>query len=302
MNDSENSLINQITLEETFPYREANFSYRCGLFHAHTYPGGQYPWHWHNEVEFFYMRKGALEYHVPGGVEVFHEGEGGFINASVLHSTRIHGSAESLQEEHIFLPGLIAGCSGSAIERRYVSPIILSRKIEVFRLHPANFQHRQMIALMSSAFDIYEKQPQGFELHIRNLLSELWLNLFLETSDLHSAQCIIDQQESRIKAMLTYIAAHYSEPLSLSEIAAVAYISPRECLRAFRKTLNISPIEYLIEYRLLKAQELLRNTDQSISDISASCGFSSSSYFGKTFRKQFGFTPREFRTNCASSK
>lgn len=58
--------------------------------------------------------------------------------------------------------------------------------------------------------------------------------------------------------------------------------------------LNTSPYSYLIEYRLAKAAELLRTTNQSVGTIAASVGFSQISHFGRLFKKKTGRTPREY--------
>lgn len=57
----------------------------------------------------------------------------------------------------------------------------------------------------------------------------------------------------------------------------------------------MSPVEYVISYRLQKAQEQLFESDKSILDIAVETGFGTSSYFGKIFRQSYGITPKEYR-------
>ena len=95
--------------------------------------------------------------------------------------------------------------------------------------------------------------------------------------------------------MLTFIHAHYSEKLTLNDIAAAAYVRTRECIRCFRNTINQTPLEYVMEYRLNTAKQLLDDTKMSITDISYHCGFSSNAYFGKIFREKYGMTPLQYR-------
>ena len=61
----------------------------------------------------------------------------------------------------------------------------------------------------------------------------------------------------------------------------------------------MTPFEYLMEYRLRMATVQLTETDQSVSQISYDCGFSSPSYFGKEFRAAMGCTPVEYRKSSA---
>jgi AraC-like DNA-binding protein len=63
----------------------------------------------------------------------------------------------------------------------------------------------------------------------------------------------------------------------------------------FRQELGMTPIDYLNRYRVLQAQRLLRETNQSITTIALEVGFSSSSYFSRMFRRLTGRSPDEYR-------
>ena len=58
--------------------------------------------------------------------------------------------------------------------------------------------------------------------------------------------------------------------------------------------INQTPLEYVMEYRLNTAKQLLDDTKMSITDISYHCGFSSNAYFGKIFREKYGMTPLQY--------
>ena len=99
---------------------------------------------------------------------------------------------------------------------------------------------------------------------------------------MQAKKTVSSQGEERIKKMMLYIRDHYSEKISLEEIAVSANISGRECLRCFRDMLNISPFGYLMDYRIRRAAGLLRETDRTVTDIAFTCGFFGTSYFGKS--------------------
>ena len=96
--------------------------------------------------------------------------------------------------------------------------------------------------------------------------------------------------------MLDYIHNHFAENISLTEIAKVAGIGERECLRCFQRTIQLSPMQYLLKYRIMRGADLLlQNPASSISEIAGLCGFDSPSNFAKMFKRFYNTTPREYR-------
>lgn len=92
------------------------------------------------------------------------------------------------------------------------------------------------------------------------------------------------------------IEENYSEPnLGLEFVAKELDISPSYLSRIFKKYRHAAIPTYILNYRLEKSKEMLTETNKSISQISSAVGFSSNSYFGVLFRKQFGLTPGAFR-------
>lgn len=290
--------INEKTLQETVSNITLGFPYMSELVDMHSLPGDSFPWHWHGEVEFFYGLQGEVEYHVPGSMQVFRPGDAGFINANVLHMTHAPNPDASLQIEHLFLPEFIFGQAGSDIEARYIRPVLRKKRLDLYRFDPPD----RAIELMRQANELHLERREGFELHIRALMSELWLELFRQTRSFHADNPLQDLDDSRIKQMLAYISDHCSQKLSLAEIAQAGYVGERECFRIFRRNLNMTPLDYLVRKRLDLACEHLKNTSLPVQDIAMNCGFNSNSYFTKVFREHLGLTPREYRKNLKDKK
>ena len=99
----------------------------------------------------------------------------------------------------------------------------------------------------------------------------------------------------RIQQMIQYIQKHFSEMITLEDLAASANISRSEAGRCFQKYYADTPMSYLIRYRLQQAQKFLLTSTLSVKEISCQCGFSDSSYFVKIFRKHMKRTPAEYR-------
>lgn len=99
-----------------------------------------------------------------------------------------------------------------------------------------------------------------------------------------------------LQAAVGWMESHYQDStLTIARIAANAGISEGYFRRLFREFYRVSPSQYLQELRLSGARELLAESEMQISDIAASCGFSSSYYFSAVFRSASGISPTIWR-------
>ena len=89
-------------------------------------------------------------------------------------------------------------------------------------------------------------------------------------------------------------------PLSLPEIAKSCKLSLRQIERLFHKYRDLTPSQYYLSLRLVHARQLLLNTNNSVIDISIATGFETQSYFTACYRKHFGSSPRNHRSQVAS--
>ena len=287
------------TKQERMHHITTDFPYGADLCDLHIFPGNMFPWHWHRELEVFYMRRGSLTYHLPCGAVTFSQGEGGFINSNILHKTTCAPEDACIQEEQQFLPEFVG--VNSLLLRKYVQPIVSSSELPFVKLDPSTAAHRPLLELLCGCYRLYEEKPEGYELELQQRLLQFWKLLFALTQPLHkSGHTSADDQ--RIKQMLTFIAAHYAEPLHLSQIAASAYISPRACGRCFQTQLGTTPTAYLTDYRTQQAGQLLADTSLSVGEIALQCGFCSSSHFSRVFREKTGLSPKLYRAQCRKKR
>lgn len=282
--------------EEILPDFSPDFPYlaSCAELSQQLYPGA--PWHWHRAVELFYVKSGAVEYIIPEGSHVFPAGTGGFLNANVLHSTRIPAACQrSIEILHLFDPSFLAGERGSRIERKYILPLTASGP-RLLPLGPEDPAQARILTLLQESFTLSDAR-WGYELRLRQALSELWLALYDLARPAMESGGPAAPSDALIKALLVYIHENYARNLSVDELAAAVHISRRACFRVFRQNLRMTPLEYLRQYRLSKARTLLESTRLPVTEIAYACGLGSSSYFGKTFREAFGCTPGAYRRN-----
>ena len=259
--------------------------------HVADLKAGPIPWHWHEEVEFGYVLSGEIEITLANRAYHVRKNQGYFTNSNVL--SRFSKVTDTvLAHTHLFHPIFLSGHFKSIFETKYLDPVIHNKNIDalIFTGETSNQQKILQKLRQASA----RQHEENVEFQTRNLFSELWL-LLLEEIKEQPAHTVNFQNQERVQNMLTFIHAHYSEKLTLNDIAAAASVSTRECIRCFRNTIRQTPLEYVMEYRLNMAKRLLDDTGMSITDLSLQCGFSSNAYFGKIFREKYGMTPLQYR-------
>lgn len=103
----------------------------------------------------------------------------------------------------------------------------------------------------------------------------------------------------RIAEAMTHLEVKFDQPINLDELAGIAHMSKRSFIRAFQAATGASPIAYLIQLRINRGTELLRESDAPVTDIAFRVGFSDSNYFTRQFRKMTGISPRIYRRQQA---
>ena len=96
-------------------------------------------------------------------------------------------------------------------------------------------------------------------------------------------------------AALELMEHHVGEPFDRAELARRVGLSPRQLDRLFRAHLGVSPMRRYRQIRLERAQDLLRQTARSVTEVAHACGFPGSSQFSRAYRARFGRSPREER-------
>ena len=104
-----------------------------------------------------------------------------------------------------------------------------------------------------------------------------------------------DQGNPHIRKALRYIAANYTQKLTLQNVASEVGISPNHFSTLFHKTVGVSFREYLCQTRVEGSKQLLLYTDYSLADIAAAMGFPDQSNFSKVFKRITGISPGKYR-------
>ena len=260
------------------------------------------PLHWHEDFEILWVTSGSVNVFINTSRHTLKKGSGIFVNAGVLHSVSAGRAGSCMIRSFVFHPRLI-GSIDSIYRQKYLEPIIQNKKLPFVFLRPASVWQNRVLTLSASVWDRLYAEQRGYEIYVRNELSEIILHLLQ-----NQARCETRtnpgniRNADRIKDMLQYIHTHYSEEISITDLAGTSIISASEVLRCFHSTIHVTPVRYIRQFRIERAAVLLTDTDLSSAEIAFQCGFQSSSYFTKTFREIKGCTPLDYRRiNGASS-
>lgn len=109
----------------------------------------------------------------------------------------------------------------------------------------------------------------------------------------------IDSVRREIVLLKEYIQGNYSKDLSVENLASIVYLTPDYLSRLFKKATGKSLSQYIRQYRMEKARELLLQTNKKVIQIGIDVGYSNYSYFCQSFREYFGISPEKYRQGNA---
>lgn len=280
-------------LRETKQHGQPDFPIQYYLDDTRDFYNSQVDWHWHNEFEIVAVSEGVVDCHV--GQESFRlkAGEAVFINSRVLH--QFTAKDYGIMPNIVFSPEFIAP-KQTVIYDKFIAPIEKST-MEYLVFKNTCEWHNRVLELLSTLF--YEISVDGFnELKVRNILSEAWVIILEQVRHtLRENNCVNDANSSgnSVKLMIQYIGAHYMEEIGLNDIAASVNISKNTAMRYFAANIGVSPVDYLIKYRIGISCKMLRETSDKISHIAGCVGYENTSYFCRLFRKYVGVSPKKYR-------
>ncbi|MCI9409659.1 MAG: AraC family transcriptional regulator [Oscillospiraceae bacterium] len=249
-------------------------------------------WHWHSEVEFVFIENGTAEFLVGSGRHVLTSGTGIFINSQVIH--RFEASESVIIPNIVFSPSLLSP-EESLIYRKYIQPL-LDSSMECLILSPEIPWQNDVLKDLLSVFNIQEKEDLC-ELKTAELLLKIWSSVYenVNISERVPSSKASAHTQAQLQIMMQYIHKNYREHITLENIAQTVSLSKSSALNIFSKYLHISPVSYLVNYRLKRSAKLLASTDGSIYSIARDTGFENVGYFCRKFKKLFGVTPGEYR-------
>lgn len=273
----------------------SNFSYTSESTH----------WHWHDEVELLILNSGRLQVHTETEILELEAGQGIIINQNTVHAFQAIGPRECTCYSVAFAPHFFLDSSQLSMIAKYLHPVLSS--FQILMLSEDNIWCEQVLNIANDIIAANMTKKPGFELLTKGYLCQLWGKIYERSLTLPASPPSLtpfSADKERIRSAISYIEDHYCDPITLDEIADTVHVSKSECCRFFKRTLKMTPFEYLMKYRIhMACQYMLTSHEKiSISHLAFSVGFNNVSYFNKVFKKYMNCTPKEYLNSIHKGK
>ncbi|RFS26580.1 AraC family transcriptional regulator [Chitinophaga silvatica] len=160
-----------------------------------------------------------------------------------------------------------------------------------------------LAALISKLVKICRSTEVSRDIFADLSMKELLIRLF-QNQQLHR---IIEEKDynsnnTRLHFVLHYINEHLTENISVDVLCRKAFLSRNLFFKWFKNQFGLTPLQYINRERLKLAKQLLANTNYSVSQVSAQCGFNDTNYFVRLFRNSEGITPGTYQALTSYQK
>lgn len=279
-----------LELKENKPHGTKSYPYT--QYHIKRAKRGfQFPVHWHKEMEIIYIEEGCLTIHISGQSMEAKAGEIYFVNPGELH---FMGSEDGGVSYYTLLFPLtfLSFQSEDDLEEELLNP--LRNGIRRFPVCLLDDGQRGKIAEILDKLIAYNNQSQPFgkqigtRIYLLEILDLLWQwNVFLQRME--SGQGVLQRE------MLSYIQQHYTEKMTLGDLAKEFHMSEKYLSRYFKQHFGLNFKQYLMHLRMMQAKHMLETSAYSVLEVALSAGFPSVNYFIRTFKELYGITPLQYR-------
>ena len=300
-----NTTIVDKSLKETTNHGTAEFPFAVYLDDFSDFQNGYICWHWHDEVQITFIKEGEFTCQIENKKISMHPGDIIFINSRILHQIKPDKKHFGKLYSFLWRPDILTSGIDNDLYKNCIE-FITASQLKYTYFNTDNSVNNQMQSSLLRIINIVTEKFCFYELRIYNQLSKIWLMLceYADNTSLYNAKTTLyaskKKDEERTKNALDFIKKNFDKNISLDSIAKAALTSRSDLCRCFRRVLDTTPNEFLIQYRIHQALILLENQTLRIVDVSEMTGFCSPSHFGTHFRKYVGCTPLQYRKTIST--
>lgn len=253
-------------------------------------PGENSEYHSHDFLEMFFIQSGTGHYLVEGELVAIEEGDLLIINPGVRHQSRTAPETK--------LPATEFCVAFSDVHFRGIPENTMPLPGGTFLMHTTGEVHRKLVRLCASIQEENAICRQGQYFMMKSYLMQMILLVIreqfepMERQKGYSFESV--NKKYIVEQILNFFEEHYSDRISLEQIAENMYLSPFYISKIFKSETGDTPIRHLIDIRLEKAMELFKEGGTgSIQEVAASVGYDDAYHFSKLFKKRYGISPSQ---------
>lgn len=262
-----------------------------------SFEGKNVPIHWHNDLEINLIREGEAVFQIYQKSYRVRTGEGFLLNRNVPHSCSSPGNEHVRYSTILVRPDFLYGDFGSDVERKCFQPFLQNSAIPCIHLTGFDENGKEILQKLNQVEEAFDRKRFCYELKIKGLLCEAFaMILYGHRQELTKFVPANLQELERLEKMLNYLNMHFTEVISLQDLADQVHLSREVCCRLFKKMTGKTITGYLEEYRVNKSFSLVQSGQYSMTQITEMVGFSNPSRFASAFRKRFGCNPGEYNS------
>ena len=245
----------------------------------------------HDHIEMDFILSGNGKYYINDHYYDVNEGDLIILNPGVRHQALRVSTPTPVKE---FFIGF------SDIHLNGIPKNHMPLENDEFILHTSGDLKQRLMKLCTSMAVENSLYQEGRYFMLKSYLVQMLLTILREQTNPIEVKggCSFDSTNKKyvVDQIVTYFEDHYSEKISLDQIAENMYLSPFYISRIFKSEIGDAPIRYLINIRLEKAKELLeKGWDGSIQEIASEVGYDDAYHFSKLFKKKYGVAPSSIK-------
>lgn len=244
-----------------------------------------FPLHWHERMEFIFLKDGSLDLQIGEETYVAHAGDVIILMPMILHSGTV-GQNGVKYDTIMFEPASFI--NGIPNVKQYITALKKNRLL----LPPVTSDE----AIARAVGRIFRMQNDKSIAASLSISSEIYA-LFALLCEHFPVDASLSAQNAPtgFSKVITYIEEHYDQPLTSRSLCNTFGYSQSYFSRRFVAETGLTPTLFIRNTRLEHATELLSETQLSICEVAISCGFSDTKYFSRCFHELYGMTPKNFR-------
>ncbi|MCR1842144.1 helix-turn-helix transcriptional regulator [Murimonas intestini] len=243
--------------------------------------------HWHQEIEFIFVRSGSAHLSINEHNFTAHKGDLVVIDTGDFHYSD-SSKMKNVLDFIIFDTSILSSLYNHS---HFASPLVSASELKRYGME------KDVLALFADVSrELKEKEPYYKEI-VTARLRDFWYLLKRKrpqscqdmTSENKRMSLLYDMQQ-----LLSYMDEHYADNITLTYAAEKMNFSESHFSKVFKKLIGINFVTYLNMVRVEQAAARLKNTSSRVTDVALNCGFNNVRTFNRVFKEITGYTPSQF--------